>query len=86
MISSKKLKLKASTNLTYEDEAIYDLWLKLILGIVLAGTFIGGLLLIREDLGAALAMLGITLFDALLFKVILPRRYQIFEDKVRMLS
>ena len=86
MISSKKLKLKASTNLTYEDGAIYDLWLKLVLGIVLAVTFVGGLLLIREDLGAALAMLGITLFDALLFKVILPRRYQIFEDKVRMLS
>ena len=86
MSSSKKLKLKALTNLTYEDEAIYDLWLKFILGIVLAVTFVGGLLLIREDLRAALAMLGITLFDALLFKVILPRRYQIFEDKVRMLS
>ena len=86
MISSKKLKLRASTNLTYEDEAIYDLWLKLVLGIVLAVTFVGGLLLIREDLGATLAMLRITLFDALLFKVILPRRYQIFEDKVRMLS
>ena len=53
---------------------------------MLAVTFVGGLLLIREDLGAALAMLGITLLDALVFKVILPRRYQIFEDKVRMLS
>lgn len=62
MIYSKKLKLQASTNLTYEDEPIYDLWLKLVLGSVLAVTFVGGLLLIREDLGAALAMLGIMLY------------------------
>ena len=30
-------------------------------------------------------MFGITLFDALLFKTILPRRYQIFEDRLRIL-
>jgi len=30
-------------------------------------------------------MFGITLFDALLFKAILPRRYQIFEDRLRIL-
>ncbi len=30
-------------------------------------------------------MFGITLFDALLFKVILPRQYQIFEDRLRIL-
>jgi len=62
MIYSKKLKLQASTNLTYEDEAIYDLWLKLVLESMLAVTFVGGLLLIREDLGAALPMLGIMLY------------------------
>ena len=30
-------------------------------------------------------MFGITLFDALLFKAILPRRYQIFENRLRIL-
>ena len=30
-------------------------------------------------------MFGITLFDALLFKAILPRRYQIFEDGLKIL-
>ena len=76
--------MKASTSPIYEDVAIYDLWLKLVLGIALAATFVAGLLLIREDLGAALAMLGVTLFDAALFKAILPRKFQVFEDKLRI--
>jgi len=30
-------------------------------------------------------MFGITVFDALLFKAILPRRFQIFEDRLKIL-
>jgi len=84
MISSQKLRMKASIGPVYEDLAIYDLWLKLILWIVLGATFVAGLLFIREDIGAALAMLGVTLFDAALFKAILPRKFQIFEDRLRI--
>jgi hypothetical protein len=58
--------------------------LKSILGGVLALTLILGVILLSEDIGAALAMFGVTLFDALLFKSILPRRYQIFQDRVRI--
>jgi hypothetical protein len=71
--------------LIYEDTPKYDLWLKLILGGVLALTFILGVIFIYQDVEAAVAMFGITLFDALLFKAILPRRYQIFEDRLRIL-
>ena len=71
--------------LIYEDTPKYDLWLKLILGGVLALTFILGVIFIFQDTEAAVAMFGITLFDALLFKAILPRRYQIFEDRLRIL-
>jgi len=71
--------------LLYEDIPKYDLWLKSILGGVLALTFILGVILISDDAGVALAMFGVTLFDALLFKAILPRRFQIFEDRVRIL-
>ena len=60
--------------LVYEDRARYDLWLKLILGGVLAITLIVGVILISEDIEAALVMLGVTIFDALLFKAILPRK------------
>lgn len=70
--------------LVYEDTPRYDFWLKSILGGVLALTFILGVILLSEDIGAALAMFGWTLFDALLFKVILPRRYQIFQDGLKI--
>jgi hypothetical protein len=29
-------------------------------------------------------MLGVTLFDAALFRVILPRKFQVFEDRIRI--
>lgn len=69
----------------YEDTPKYDLWLKLILGGVLALTLILGVILIYRDTEAAIAMFGITGFDALLFKAILPRRFQIFEDRLKIL-
>ncbi len=72
-------------SLLYEDIPKYDFWLKSILGGVLALTFVLGVILISDDIGVALAMFGVTLFDALLFKAILPRRFQIFRDKVRIL-
>ncbi len=69
----------------YEDTPKYDLWLKLILGGVLALTLILGVIFIYRDTEAAIAMFGITVFDALLFKAILPRRFQIFEDRLKIL-
>ena len=71
--------------LLYEDTPKYDSWLKLILGGVLALTFILGIIFISQDTEVALAMFGITLFDAVLFKAILPRRFQIFEDRLKIL-
>ena len=71
-------------NLVYEDSPRYDLWLKLILGGVLALTFVMGAVLLSEDVGAALLMFGVTAFEVLLFKAILPRRFQIFEDRLKI--
>ena len=68
--------------LVYEDTPIYDRSLKIILAGILAATFIVAIILIREELEAALIMFGLTVFDALLFKAILPQRFQIFEDKL----
>ena len=72
-------------NLIYEDTPRFDIWLKLILGGVLAYTLILGLLLISEDIGVALLMFVVTLFDALLFKAVLPQRFQIFEDRMKII-
>lgn len=71
-------------NLIYEDKPRYDLWLKLILGGVLLLTLVLGVVLLSQDREAALVMFGVTLFDALLFKAILPQRFQIFENTLRI--
>ena len=70
--------------LIYEDNAQYDLWLKLILGGSLAVTLILGFVLLSTDLVAAWICFGVTVFDALLFNAVLPKRYQIFQDKLRI--
>ena len=69
---------------TYEDTSRYDRSLKLVLGGILLLTSVVGIILLFEDRVGALVMFGITIFDALLFKVILPQRFQIFEDRVRI--
>ena len=70
--------------LVYEDTPRYDFWLKFILVGVLVLTFIPGVILLSEETVGALILLGATLFDALLFKAILPQRFQIFEDRLKI--
>ena len=74
-----------TNTLLYEDVPEYDFWLKLILGGVLAITFVLGIVLISQEIEAAIAMFAVTLFDAVLFKAVLPRRFQIFEDRLKIL-
>jgi hypothetical protein len=71
-------------NLIYEDRPQAVWWLKLVLGLVLAVTLIMGLVLLSFDKVAALVMLAITLFDTLLFYFILPRSYQIYADRLKI--
>ncbi|MFC2035415.1 PH domain-containing protein [Chloroflexota bacterium] len=71
-------------NLIYEDKSKYDAWMKYILGGVLALTLIPGVVFLFVDVVLAWVMFGTTLFDALLFRAILPQRLQIFEDRVKI--
>ena len=72
------------SSLLYEDTAEYDLWLKLLLGGILAFTLVMGFFLLSVDKTGAYIFLGVTVFDALLFYVVLPQRYQIWTDRVRI--
>ena len=71
-------------NLVYEDTPRYDFWLKILLGGILGLTLVLGIVLLWQSVEAALVMFGVTLFDALLFKAILPQRFLIFEDALRI--
>ena len=73
-----------SPYLLCEDASQYDLWLKLILGATLALTFILGIVLLPVDIAGAWVCLGVTAFDGLLFHSILPRRLQIFDDRLKI--
>ena len=70
--------------LLYQDMPEYDSWVKLMLGGLLAITFLPGIVFIFIDTGTALAMFAVTLFDSLLFAAILPRQFQVFEDRLRI--
>jgi len=72
------------TYLVYEDAPPYDPWLKLTLGGILALTLILGIMLLSIDLLGAWIMFGATAFDALLFYTVLPKRYQVFRDRVKI--
>jgi hypothetical protein len=69
----------------HEDRARYDYWLQLILfGIPLILLTVG-IILIPEDREGAIAMFGGSLFVVFLFYLVLPKKYQIFEDKLKIL-
>ena len=70
--------------LIQEYGAEYDSWLRLMVGGLIGLTLILGIVFITIDLLGAVMMFGVTVFDALLFYAIIPRRYQIFQDRLRI--
>ncbi len=71
--------------LVYEDVPRYDFWLKAILVGIVAITFVAGaLLLLTCDIEEAWVMFGMSLFYTLLSKAIMPQRFQIFQDRLKI--
>jgi len=70
--------------LLYEDTPAYDTWVKYVIGAILALTLVIGIVLIPRDIAGAAAMFAITIFDAALFWCILPKRFQVFEDRLKI--
>jgi hypothetical protein len=72
------------SGLVYEENPPFDSWFKWLIGGIIGLTLVIGLSLIPVDVVGAWFMLGITVFLALVFYSIIPRKYQIFEDRVRI--
>lgn len=70
--------------LLYEDTPRYDGLLKLILVAALLATLIPAIVLFWYDTAGTLAMLGVTALEALIFYFVMPKRYQLFDDRVRV--
>jgi hypothetical protein len=73
-----------STALSYEDIPKYDSWLKTFIIGLTALTLIPGLIFLFFNTELAITMFALTVFDGLLFYFIIPRRFQIYEDRLRI--
>ena len=70
--------------LVYEDSPRYDPQLKWVVAAVINLTLIPGILLLYTDIIGAWVLLAATALEALLFYIIIPRQYQVFSDKVKI--
>jgi len=72
------------TGLVYEDTPPYDQWLKYLIGGILVLIISIAVFFIPVDIIGTWFMLGETAFLSLLFYSIMPRKYQVFEDRIRI--
>ncbi|MFC2014015.1 hypothetical protein ACFLU8_03960 [Chloroflexota bacterium] len=70
--------------LLYEDRARYDCWLRLILFGIPIILLIVGIILIPEDREGVIAVFSGSLFVIFLFYLVLPKKHQVFEDKLKI--
>ncbi len=71
--------------LLYEEPARYDLWFKCVLAAALLLTLISGIVVTsRGNTSEAIILFGVTVFDAALFYFVMPRKYQIYKDRLRI--
>jgi len=70
--------------LIHEDTPTYGLWLVLVLGGTLFMTLFFAIALFWINPPVAWIMIGVTLFNALLFHAVCVRKYQIYSDRIRI--
>ena len=72
--------------LLYQDEPVYGRLLKLIVIIVLVASLVGSIsLFLSGDNSGSLALLAEAFIIGLIFWAIFPRKYQVYEDHVRII-
>ena len=68
----------------YEEPAAFSGWFKILIITMLAATFIPGVAIISSEPLAGWVLLGATVFDGLLLHWLLPRRFQLYRDRLRI--
>ena len=68
----------------YEDTPKMDMWIKLMLAGMTLAFLVAGVVFLFQDTEGAFVMLGDGVFIGLLFKLIMPRRYQVYNDRFRI--
>jgi len=70
--------------LIYEDMPKYDPTMKILVAVILGALVAMGIVLLLYAVEGAIAMFGDTLLVALIFYFVFPRRYQVFNTKLRI--
>lgn len=69
----------------YQDTSRYDLWLKVLLIGIVALLFVSSVMLFSTgEFEGGLIMLGAAIFDGLLFKAIMPSKFLIYKDRLKI--
>ena len=76
--------MNKSTYLIYETGSDYDRWQKLVFIAIPSVFFVIGLVMLLENTTDAAALFAIAILEALLFHSIAPRKFQLFEDRLRV--
>ena len=79
-----EIELGSPGYLLYEDNSKVDNWMKLVFGGFVLFFVVMGLILLFEDTEAAFSMFGVAVLDAVIFRLVIPRRYQIYSDRIRI--
>ena len=67
-----------------EDGTAIDRWFKALIVAIMAATFIPGLVIVSHQPLAGWVLLGTTVIDGLLFHWLVPRRFQLYPDRLRV--
>ncbi len=69
----------------YEDGAAIDWWFRALIVAIMAATAIPGLVVISHAPVDGWVLLGTTVLEGLLFHCLLPRRFQLYPDRLRVI-
>jgi hypothetical protein len=72
------------TTLLYEDRPRYGLWLKILLWGFIAVMLITAITTFDSNREDALALIGTAVFIVLVFWAVMPRKYCIYEDRIKI--
>jgi hypothetical protein len=72
-------------SLVYEDKPHYDIWFRAILGLIVVILVVPALVLVTSDPETSIGLLGTTIIIAILLWVVLPRKYRILHDRVKIM-
>lgn len=68
----------------YEAAAKYDRLQIIVFLVIIAATIVPAIVLLFFDTEGAAFMFGVTLLDILIFHLVFPRRYQLYNTKLRI--